>query len=560
MPTGAPHEISTFKGQERALRADRIGTPGLLLSVLAAGAPLMVVAGVMATAYQVTGVVGQPLLFVVLGVVMALFSAGYAELSRHVHNAGALYAGIARGLGGTVGAGASFVALAAYSALQVGIHGIFGFACAALLGTLFGSTVAWWVPAVLAVLLTGALGARKIGLTAGVLGALLLAEVALLVVLGLAFAARPGPQGLTLHAFDPTTLGGTGLGAALCFAVAGFLGFEQAPVYAEETSRPRTAVARAMFLAVGFSALLFAAGSWLLGVATGPDHVVAAAGEEGPGLLFALAEPRLGGLFTDVLRVSFVTGSFASMLSFHHVVARYAFAMGREGLLPAPFGRTSKTGGAPALGSLLQTVVSLLVVVAFAVTDRRPAGDPTTPVLRLFAWGGSLGALGVIALMATSCAAVIAFFVRRGAGRGQAGRLTAAAVAGLALLVVLIYAVKDFGVLAGSGAGRPLGRWLPAVMGLAAVAGLVHGRVLRAVRPWVHARIGLGNEAFQLDKLNKLNELKKSEKAEKSERTEKSEKATTAEPRLSPGNAVREGRGDAVREGCGNDVREERRP
>lgn len=31
--------ISTYKGEERALRADRLGTPGLLLSVLAASAP-----------------------------------------------------------------------------------------------------------------------------------------------------------------------------------------------------------------------------------------------------------------------------------------------------------------------------------------------------------------------------------------------------------------------------------------------------------------------------------------------------------------------------------------
>lgn len=45
MPTGRsttltdPAEISTYKGQDRALRADRLGTAGLLLSVLAASAP-----------------------------------------------------------------------------------------------------------------------------------------------------------------------------------------------------------------------------------------------------------------------------------------------------------------------------------------------------------------------------------------------------------------------------------------------------------------------------------------------------------------------------------------
>ena len=109
--------------------------PGLLLSVLAATAPLMVVAGVMPTTFGVMGIVGQPLLFVILGVVLVLFSVGYAEMSRHVHNAGAFYAYISRGLGGTAGAGASLVALVAYSAMQVGIYGIFGFEVSGLFAT-----------------------------------------------------------------------------------------------------------------------------------------------------------------------------------------------------------------------------------------------------------------------------------------------------------------------------------------------------------------------------------------------------------------------------------------
>src|ERR1700760_1700440 len=94
-------EIHTYLGQERSLRADRIGLPGLLLSVLAATAPLMVVAGLMPSMFGEMGVVGSPLIFVILAVVLALFSVGYAEMSRHVHNAGAFYSYIARGLGGT---------------------------------------------------------------------------------------------------------------------------------------------------------------------------------------------------------------------------------------------------------------------------------------------------------------------------------------------------------------------------------------------------------------------------------------------------------------------------
>ncbi|MEU4125304.1 APC family permease [Streptomyces virginiae] len=505
MPTGRsttlqePAEIRTYKGQDRALRADRLGTAGLLLSVLAASAPLMVVAGVMPTTFGLMGVVGQPLLFVILGLVLALFSVGYAEMSRHVHNAGAFYAYIARGLGPTAGATASLVALVAYSAMQVGVYGILGFEISGLFATYLDTELAWWIPALLAVAVTGALGWLKIDLNAKVLGVLLLIECALVVVFDAAALAEPGPEGLSLHAFNPETLSGAGLGTALCFCIAAFVGFEQSPVYAEETSRPHIVVSRVMFLAVGFVALFFAFSAWALTVATGPGEVVRTAGEAGPGLLFQLTESRLGATFTDVLHVLFVTGMFAAMLSFHNVVARYAFAMGREGLLPAALGRTNAGTGAPATGSLLQTGIAALVVIAFAVTDDLPAGDPTAPVLHLFTWMGSVGALGVTLLMAAASFAVIAFFVRRGTAGAQVWRLVAAGAAGLALLAIAAYTVKDFGVLVGAEKGSALSWVLPGIIGAAVVGGLLYGALLRRSRPEVHARIGLGNEAFRLD-------------------------------------------------------------
>ncbi|MGR4854611.1 APC family permease [Streptomyces sp. LARHCF252] len=492
--------ISTFKGQERALRADRLGTGGLLLSVLAATAPLMVVAGVMPTTFAVMGIVGQPLLFVLLGVVLILFSVGYAEMSRHVHNAGAFYAYISRGLGGTAGAGAALVALVAYNALQIGIYGIFGFEVSGLLATYADVQIAWWIPALVAALAVGLLGWLKIDVNARVLGVLLVIEVLLVVIFDIAALADPGKEGLSLHAFNPDTLTGAGVGTALCFCIAAFLGFEQAPVYAEETSRPHVLVPRVMFFAVGGVAVFFALSSWALTVATGPSAIVGTAQKQSAGMLFFLTESRLGGTFTDVLHVLFVTGMFAALLSFHNVVARYAFAMGREGLLPAAFGRTSGTSGAPGTGSLLQTAVAVVVVAAFAIADDKPVGDPTAPVLQLFTWLGNIGALGVILLMAAASLSVVVFFVRRGAAGAQAWRLVTSVLSGLALLVIAGYTVKDFEVLVGAGPDSSLSWVLPGVIGLALVAGLLLGLVLRARAPEKHARIGLGNEAFQLDK------------------------------------------------------------
>ncbi|MEU5683095.1 APC family permease [Streptomyces venezuelae] len=498
-PAGATG-ISTYKGQEQALRAGRLGTAGLLLSVLAATGPLMVVAGVMPTTYGVMGIVGQPLLFLILGVVLALFSLGYAEMSRHVHNAGAFYAYISRGLGGTAGAGAALVALVAYSALQAGLYGLLGFEVSGLLQTYFEVEVAWWVPALVAVAVVAVLAWMKIDLNARVLGVLLLIEVALVVIFDIAAVVDPAKEGLSLHAFNPDTLTGAGVATSLCFCIAAFTGFEQAPVYAEETSRPQVVVARVMFFAVGFVAVFFALSSWALTVAAGPSGIVPAAQEQSAGLLFGLTESRLGGTFTDVLHVLFVTGMFAAILSFHNVVARYAFAMGREGLLPAAFGRTNTSTGAPGTGSLLQTVVSVVVVIGFALADDGKAGDPTAPVLHLFTWGGNIGALGVILLMATASVAVIVFFARRGAARAQAWRITASALAAIGLLIIAGYTVKDFDVLVGAGPDSALSWALPGIIFLAAVVGVVYGAVLRARNPAAHARIGLGNEAFQLEK------------------------------------------------------------
>ncbi|MFD8079916.1 APC family permease [Streptomyces sp. NPDC059718] len=492
--------ISTFKGEERALRADRLGMSGLLLSVVAASAPLMVVAGVMPTTYGVMGIVGQPLLFVILGVVLILFSVGYAEMSRHVHNAGAFYAYIARGLGGTAGAAASLVALVSYSAMQFAVFGLFGFEISGLFQTYLDTTIAWWIPAVLGVLAVGALGWLKIDVNAKVLGVLLLIEIALVVIFDVAAIGSPAKEGLSLHAFDPSTLSGAGLGTALCFCIASFVGFEQSPVYAEETSRPQVVVARVTFLAVTFVAVFFAISSWALSVAAGPSQIVEVSQKQGPGLLFGLSESIIGSAFTDVLHVLYVTGMFACLLSFHNVVARYAFAMGREGLLPQAFGRTNPNSGAPAFGSLLQTLVSLGFVVAFAVTDGSAAADhdPTAPVLKLFTWFGNVGALGVIVLLATASFAVIGYFVRRGALRTQAPRIVASALAGIALVVIAVYAVKDFDVLV-AGDGSAVSWVLPAIIGVTVVGGLVYGAVLRATRPEVHARIGLGNEAFRIE-------------------------------------------------------------
>src|SRR5262249_21602263 len=109
-----------------ALARHRLGVSAVVFFVLSSVAPLTVAAGVITTAYAVTGLRGIPIAFLSVAVVLALFSAGYVAMARHITNAGAFYAFITRGLGRPAGVGAALVAVVAYNLLQGGLYGAFG--------------------------------------------------------------------------------------------------------------------------------------------------------------------------------------------------------------------------------------------------------------------------------------------------------------------------------------------------------------------------------------------------------------------------------------------------
>jgi amino acid transporter len=84
-------------------------------------------------------------------------------------------------------------------------------------------------------------------------------------------------------------------GAALVVAVTGFVGFESAAAFGEESRDPARTVPHATYLALLVSTVLYAGCSWAISVATGPDRIVDAVRADGANLIFALAEPARAG-------------------------------------------------------------------------------------------------------------------------------------------------------------------------------------------------------------------------------------------------------------------------
>ncbi len=464
-----------------------LGVAGIVFFVVAASAPLTVAAGGVPTSYAVTEVLGIPLVYVIIAAILIVFTVGYAAMSRHVANAGAFYSYVSRGLGQTWGVATALVALVAYNAMQVGIFGLYGFAFAAAVEQFLGVTVPWWVCSLATIVVIAVLGQLRVDLNAKVLAVFLIAETAVVLIFDVTGLLHPA-EGVSGAAFFPAALGTGALGAALCFVTASFVGFESAAIYGEECRDPRRTVARATYTAVTVIGVFYAFTAWATSVTVGQSQIVPRSQELTAGLLFEYAAQNVGAWFSDVASILFVTSLFAAVLSFHNAVARYFFSLGREGVLPAVLGRVNRRG-APAAGSLAQTVIAAVLVIGFGLSGR-------DPVLTLFSWLTNLGALGVIFLMALTSVAVVAYLRRhRDITEANVGHEVAAVVAAVALAVVFVLAVSRFDALLGSAPGDPL-RWiLPGLIVVAAVVGLIYGVVLKRIRPRVYALVGRGGDS-----------------------------------------------------------------
>ncbi len=109
------------------LAKNRLGTFSVVAIVMSAAAPLTVIAGGATTGWAVTGLLGIPVAYLAVAVVLGIFFfVGYLDMSRRIQNAGAFYAYVTLGLGRHAGVAAAFVALVAYGTMQVGLYGAAG--------------------------------------------------------------------------------------------------------------------------------------------------------------------------------------------------------------------------------------------------------------------------------------------------------------------------------------------------------------------------------------------------------------------------------------------------
>ncbi|MBF6065622.1 APC family permease [Nocardia terpenica] len=462
------------------LKLGVLGTGSLVFMVVAAAAPLTVMAGVAPLAITVGGV-GAPVGYLAAGLVLTVFAIAFTRMTGHVDGTGGFYAYIATGLGKGWGLATALLALVSYNLLQIGVYGLFAAQARQTVRELFGFAVPWPVLALAGV--AGVLLVARLGIDVGakVLGALLVAESGILLLLAIRVVAAGGAAGLDAASFAPAALTRPGMGAVLGICFAAFMGFESTVLYRREARNPERTIPRATYAAVGFMAVFYCVVAWAVIQAVGSAHAVAVAREDITGLFFDSARTYVGSWAAVAMRLLVISSVFAAQLAFHNAITRYTHALAADGVLPAWVGKTHPRYGSPYRASTVQTLLAVVLIAAFAVAG----ADPYT---RLMLWLNTPGVVGLLVLQALTAIAAVVYFTRRNPAAGSRGTVCTGVLATVLLVAAVFLVVDHIDLLTGvSGAINALSA---AVVPATLLLGGVLAAWMRGRRPAIYHRIG----------------------------------------------------------------------
>ncbi|GAA3279087.1 APC family permease [Paenarthrobacter aurescens] len=462
------------------LKRNAIGTGGIAFLVISAAAPLTVMAGVAPVAIGVGGI-GAPMGYVIAGVVLLIFAISFMAMTKHVKAAGGFYTYITLAMGKTVGLASAILAIVSYNCLQIGVYGLFAVQTQSMLRALFGWDVPWPVVALVAIAAVWFLGYRGIDVGAKVLGVLLIAETAILAIMGFGILARGGAQGISFASFSPEHAFTPGVLAILAVCFAAFMGFESTVLYRREARNPDTSVPRATYIAVGFMSVFYAFIVWTVIQAFGDGNVVAAAGELADGMFFATINHYVGPWAEVVMYVLIVTSVYASQLAFHNAINRYVYMLAKDGVLPAFLGRTHPKYKSPHRAGQIQTILAAIVIIICAIAG-------ADPYKQLLIWVNTPGIFGIVALQ--GLVSVAAFIYLRRNPAAATNRLLIPVSVASAILLFGVVALIAINIELLTFADALTNTILLLVTPVVFLAGLLIARRLRTTRPDVFARIG----------------------------------------------------------------------
>jgi amino acid transporter len=194
-----------------------------------------------------------------------------------------------------------------------------------------------------------------------------------MLILALVIIVKGGENGNTLTMFNPgeTSLFGITGGGVLGGILLGillFVGFEAAASIGEETEDPHVAIPRALIATVAAAAAFFVVMAYAFSIGYGQKAVSEGAWAFSPGPVSEMATKYVGSWYATILELVVILDAMALALAICVVIGRGFFALGRDGLLPAVFAKTSRFD-TPWVGNLMVAVGGIGLVLLTMGTD-----------------------------------------------------------------------------------------------------------------------------------------------------------------------------------------------
>ncbi len=451
------------------------------VSVLAPGmAMLLNVSGVAAVsggstplAFLLGGIACLALAFVVIGFTRRMASAGYA------------YTYASRSLG----KGAGFMAGWLYffgmiCFVPMTMSGV-GYLAADLLGL---SPKLWILFFFIGMALLIALATIKVKVTTRVQLVVGIVTVAVIVLVDLITTAKGGHSGQAAGAFSfgHTVSGGfNGVFYGIILGVTSYIGFETAADFGEETAKPRKYIPIAIIAATLFAVIFYLWTTYSITIGFGLKNGAKIGAD--PVALKTVATTFIGSWLGTLVELGGMLSAFIVCVACATAASRTLFAMGRENVLPAAFGRTSARFQTPVNATL--AVAGIATVMALLVGYPLSSGLFGQPFSNYYFWA-TVGTLVIIVVYMMLCIGGIVFFWKTRESRNWNPVVHVA--------VPLIGAIVFGAALYGSVHPTPpsILKWTPYVAVVWLVIGAVTLVWLQARRPESVAQIGsiLGEE------------------------------------------------------------------
>jgi amino acid transporter len=467
------------------LKRDAVGLWQIVFFVVAAASPLASMLGSVPPAFAFGNGVGVPSAYLIAGVILIIFSVGYARMSPFVRSAGAFFAFVSKGLGAESGCGAVALAMIGYHAIQCALYCLFGLFISDLVQSTFSMQTTWGWYASAAIILVAICGRLHVEFSSRILAALMLGEVLILFTLSMAIVLHRPAVHLTLHSFRPSVAFAPGLGISLAFAMSSFAGFEATTIFAEEARDPAKSIPRAAYLSIILIGLFYGFITWSAIQGYGEEAVVREALVHPDSFWFTLSDHYLGHGWTRAMNGLLLSSIFASVLAFHNTITRYFYALGRCGLLPRVLARVHPIHGSPHVATIAQTAIAIGVIAPFILVR----SDPFRTVIP---WTNATASIAMLLVEILVSVAIAGFFRRSGTIASLWVRIIAPLLATALLFTCLIYLLANLGHL--SGTDSPAITLVPVGVAAVLLLGMGGGLWLRHKQP---ARFGRLKEYLQ---------------------------------------------------------------